>query len=331
MVRTKFSKVLALVLVFVMVMSSAAFGAIIPGKVVSNSLTATFKVSEIPTSADVADLAGLKAALTNTTITTINLKNNIVTSEKLLISRPVTINGGGYAITFEGDATGWQGNYVLKVYNTDGVTINNIKLSGADGGLLVNASAVTLTGNINVSSNEFGGIEVSKGTASGLSDPSLTAILATFTNTSEIYGQPTIWEDKITGTVTVAEGMFTLNYTVKADQVQYYLVSEHAVDPNANIAEVSTLTDLRAALANVDKNVININANIGTIDARLVADREMTINGNNHTLSFTDTINTADYGTRHGILVSSNKVTINNLNVQMTPKATWQGTYGSRL
>lgn len=328
MVRTRFLKVLALVLVFVMVMSSAAFGAITPGKVVSNSLTATFNVSEIPTSADVANLAELKAALTNSTITTINLTNNITTDEELVVNRPVTINGNSKAITFTGDVADWQGNYVLQVYNTDGVTINNIKLSGADGGLLVNASAVTLTNNIDVSGNEFGGIEVSKGTATGLSNPLLTATGATFANTTEKYGQPTIWEDKITGTVNVNSAAFTTSTTVKTDQVQYYLVPGNADDPNANIAEVSTLTELRAALANVDKNIININANIGSIDARLVADRAMTINGKDYTLSFTDAINTATYGTRHGILVSANNVTINDLKIQMTPKAIWQGTYG---
>ncbi len=327
MVRTRFSKVLALVLVFVM-MSSTAFGAIIPGKIVSNSLTASFNVSEIPTSADVADLDDFKAAVSNTTIRTINVTSDFSTSEELLVSRPVTINGNGHSITFTGDATDWQGNYVLQIYNTTGVAISNIKLSGADGGLLVNASAVTLTGTINVSNNEFGGIEVSKGTAEGLSDPIFTATSASFTNTSEKYGQPTIWEDKITGTVTVANGVFTVNNAVKPNQVQYYLVSEHAVDPNANIAEVSTLADLRAALANTTKTIININANIGAIDARLVADRQMTINGNNNTLSFTDAINDSVYGTRHGILVSANNVTINNLKVQMTQQTEWQGVYG---
>jgi len=88
------------------------------------------------------------------------------------------------------------------------------------------------------------------------------------------------------------------------------------------------LADLRAALANTAKTIININANIGEIDARIVADRPITINGNNYTLSFTDAINDSVYGTRHGILVSANNVTINNLKVQMTPKAIWQGTYG---
>lgn len=327
MVRTRFSKVLALVLVFVM-MSSTAFGAIIPGKIVSNSLTATFNVSEIPTSADVADLDDFKAAVSNTTIRTINVTSDFSTAEELLVSRPVTINGNGHSITFTGDEADWQGNYVLQIYNTTGVAISNIKLSGADGGLLVNASAVTLTGDIDVSYNEFGGIEVSKGTAEGLSDPIFTATSASFTNTSEIYGQPTIWEDKISGTVTVTNGVFTVNNAVKPNQVQYYLVPDHAVDPNANIAEVSTLADLRSALANTAKTIININANIGAIDARIVADRAIVINGNGNTLSFTDAINTADYGTRHGILVSANNVTINNLKVQMTPKDIWQGTYG---
>jgi hypothetical protein len=327
-VRTRFSKVLALVLVFMMVMSSAAFGAITPGKVVSNSLTATFNVSAVPTSADVADLPELKAALANTTITTINLTSNITTAEELVVSHPVTINGNSKSITFTGDATGWQGNYVLQVYNTTGVTINKIKLSGADGGLLVNASAVTLTDSIDVSGNEFGGIEVSKGTATGLINPKLTATEATFINTTEKYGQPTIWEDKITGTVNVASVAFTTSTSVNLTQVQYYLKEANTVDPNASIAEVSTLPGLRVALANTAKTTININANIGEIDARLVVDRAMTINGNGNTLSFTDAINRSAEGTQHGILISANNVIINNLKVQMTTMTEWQGVYG---
>jgi hypothetical protein len=75
----------------------------------------------------------------------------------------VTINGNNKTITFTGDETGWQGNYVLHVYNTTGVTIKDIKLTGGDAALLVNGSEVTLTGAIDVSGNEFGGIESSKG------------------------------------------------------------------------------------------------------------------------------------------------------------------------
>ncbi len=85
--------------------------------------------------------------------------------------------------------------------------------------MLVNGSEVTLEGAIDVSGNEFGGIESSKGV--GLeNDPELNVTDATFTNTSEAYGLPTIWEDQITGTVVVADEQFTVNEEVREGQVQ---------------------------------------------------------------------------------------------------------------
>jgi hypothetical protein len=159
----------------------------------------------------VKDLEEFKAALADASKSLINLTADFTTTEKILVSRDdVTINGNNKTITFTGDETGWQGNYVLHVYNTTGVTIKDIKLTGGDAALLVNGSEVTLTGAIDVSGNEFGGIESSKGVGVE-KDPKLTVTGATFTNTSEAYGLPTIWEDQVEGTVVVADEQFTVN------------------------------------------------------------------------------------------------------------------------
>jgi phage host-nuclease inhibitor protein Gam len=237
--------------------------------------------------ANVKDLEEFKAALADASKSLINLTADFTTTEKILVSRDdVTINGNNKTITFTGDETGWQGNYVLHVYKATGVTIKDIKLTGGDAALLVNGSEVTLTGAIDVSGNEFGGIESSKGVGVE-KDPKLTVTGATFTNTSEAYGLPTIWEDQITGTVVVADEQFTVNEEVREGQVQYYLDAQNAVDPNAHIANVKDLEEFKAALADASKSLINLTADFTTTEKILVSRDDVTINGNNKTITFT--------------------------------------------
>jgi hypothetical protein len=232
--------------------------------------------------ANVGSLAEFKAALEDASKTVINLTADFSTDEKILVDRAVTINGGDKKITFTNDPTGWQGNYVLHVYNTTGVTIKDIKLTGGDAALLVNGSEVTLTGAIDVSGNEFGGIESSKGV--GLeNDPELTVTDATFTNGTEAYGLPTIWEDGVTGTV---EGFVGFEI-VKGTQPQYYLKEANSLDPNAHIANVGTLEDFKAALEDASKTVINLTADFST-DEKILVDRAVTINGGDKKITFTN-------------------------------------------
>ena len=178
--------------------------------------------------ADVTNLAQFKAALANLNIATINVTASFNTTETIIVNRAVTINGGSKMIMFTGDAADWQGNYVIQVYNTKDVTINNLKLIGGDAALLVNGSDVTLTGIIDVSGNQFGGIEVSKGTAIGLQNSTLI-VTGTLVNGTEAYALPTIWLVQDQGTVTGINVPVTTNTTIKTDQTQYYLVDTNAV------------------------------------------------------------------------------------------------------
>lgn len=244
--KTRFSKVLALTLVFVMVMSSVASAAT-PVRKLSNTLTATFNVAApVITVADVENLDELKTALGNTAIDTINITKSFSTAEKIVVGRPLTINGGNNTITFTSDIANWNSNYVMQVYNTLGVTISNIKLTGGDAGLLVNSSTVTLTGVIDVSGNEFGGIETAIGDGL-LTSPLLTVTGVTlFTNITEAYGLPTIWEDGITNTV-IQNGLTLITFIKSPDktQEQYYIKVENSVDQVANaIAAVNGITDV---------------------------------------------------------------------------------------
>lgn len=122
----------------------------------------------------------------------------------------------------------WSSTYGIQCYNGD-YTIRDCKVSNCNGGILVNSANVTLEGTIDVSGNEFGGIEVSKGSASGLGNATLNVNGATLVNTTEEYGKPTIWTDGKGNTVNGVEAMFA-NSTVKEGQVQYYLTEENSKD-----------------------------------------------------------------------------------------------------
>ena len=94
--------------------------------------------------------------------------------------------------------------------------------------MLLNGSDVTLTGRIDVSGNEYGGIEVSRGTAVELQNSTLT-VTGTLVNGTEAYSLPTIWLLRGQGTVTGVNVPVTTSSTVKTDQTQYYLEDTNAV------------------------------------------------------------------------------------------------------
>lgn len=219
----------------------------------------------------------LRTYLTDATIETIYLANSLEgLSERVVVSRPVTIEGNSNKLTFtdaingklygerqgivvtandvvindltiemdavEGDDT-WTGTYAIQVYGGS-ATLNNITATGADGGIFSNRSTVTLTGTIDVSGNEFGGIEVSNGTST------LNATEATIVNTTEAFKKPTIWTDKTPDAVVNVTG-FTSSSTIKAEQVQYYLSDENieAAEITTNVNDVYVSSDLNKPAA----------------------------------------------------------------------------------
>ncbi len=145
----------------------------------------------------------LKNALQDSSIDTITLGSNIDTTEKINITRPVTIDGNGYTMRYVGtfgsagskDNTVWGGIYLLQVYNTT-ATIKNIKLTGGNAGLLVNGSKVTLIGTIDVSGNGFGGIELAQGANIESTSHLILGENANIVNTTESSDRPTIWVPK---------------------------------------------------------------------------------------------------------------------------------------
>ena len=114
----------------------------------------------------------------------------------------------------------WQGTYALQVYKATEVELINFAGTRADAAIYVNGSNVTLSGTIDVSGNEFGGIEVSKG--SGVeTEPVLNITGAELLNSDEASAIPTIWEDEI-GNVdavkrVVGYGEMKVDYNQKTD------------------------------------------------------------------------------------------------------------------
>lgn len=144
--------------------------------------------------------AELKSAIEDSTVSTITLGSNIETTEKINITRSLTIDGNGHTMKYVGtfgkeastDNTTWGGIYLLQVYNTE-ATIKDIKLTGGNAALLVNGSNVTFEGTIDVSGNGFGGIELGQG--SGITRiPRLSLVNgAKIVNTTESENRPTLW------------------------------------------------------------------------------------------------------------------------------------------
>ncbi len=142
----------------------------------------------------------LKKALQDSSITTITLGNDIETTEKINITRSVTIDGNGHTMKYVGtfgssgskDNTVWGGIYLLQVYQTE-ATIKNIKLTGGNAGLLVNGSKVTLVGTIDVSGNGFGGIELAQGSGVDRISHLILSDNAKIVNTTEDSNRPTLW------------------------------------------------------------------------------------------------------------------------------------------
>lgn len=175
----------------------------------------------------VKDEQELLTALADESVTTIQLADNITTTAKVNIIRDVTIDGQNYKITLSGDHTAWDSTYVMQVYKSN-VTLKNIALTGANGGLLVNGGNATIEGTLDVSGNAFGGIELSKGSEVETA-PTINFNNATIKNDTESNSQPTLWTDGLTKEeVTIKyNGVEAAIYNTDKKQVQLFISEEN--------------------------------------------------------------------------------------------------------
>lgn len=167
----------------------------------------------------------LSAALTvngnGKTITSANTDNTVGSTAGILVTAGATIKN----LTVSGPnntATTWDnGEYGIMVYNATNVTLENVTVTAANAGIQVNSSEVTLSGTITVSDNEWGGIEVCKG--SGLDNGGTLNINGATVVCSDT-DVPAIWIDGTTeadGVVIGADSLYTYN---TGTQIYYFTV-----------------------------------------------------------------------------------------------------------
>ena len=113
---------------------------------------------------------------------------------------------------------GWDnGEYGIKVY-TDGSVLENVTVTGANAGIQIAADTI-LKGTINVSGNEWGGIEVKDGATLTLGKD------AALVNTTETHDHPTVWIDPDETGVVAHNGKLTAaKVMVGTDEKQYFYV-----------------------------------------------------------------------------------------------------------
>lgn len=158
-------------------------------------------------------------------------KNNIInTSEQ---NKVLTLMAGGYIKNLKLESTAdnseWSGAYGIHAYTND-VVLENVAAKGFNAAFNINGAVCDLKGTIDVSGNTFGGIEVSKGSSPKLTASILNIGEASLLNTTEVYGQPTIWVDGTTEDIGIVNGADDFTLAVIKEQNQYYLDAEHAVE-----------------------------------------------------------------------------------------------------
>lgn len=331
-----------------------------------------YTIEEGETETEVGTAADLKSALEDGNYDTIRLTKDIKipAGENLVVTNPVTIDGQSHKLSFTGldnqpndvndalviaaeDVTvkdlavdaglgelklKWKGVYAIQAYDTTGVTLEGVTVFGANRGIYVNSSEVTLEGEIDVSGNGFGGIEVSNG-QNVAGNPELTVNDGTtIVNNDEAYGMPTVLVDEITalGGKDAASGCVKLPNDFEVlptiipelpDQLHYYLDEVHMYDPKA-VAAVSTEDELKNALKEDSIDFIRLTKDITDISGSITVKQEVVIDGDGHTLSFTG-LKKSDTGADDALIIAADNSIVKNLTVNaglQDPK-TWSGIY----
>lgn len=220
---------------------------------------------------------------------TITLLKNVTLSTQLNIDKAITLDGNEKTITRtssgssagekagilvtanatiknlmvsgpNGTASGWdEGEFGIKVYNT-AATLTDISVTSANAGIQINGAQVTMTGTIDVSGNEFGGIEVCHAGAT------LDLTEATLVNDDETANCPVLWNDDTKGTITQNEQQPLVMTAVDATKDHYYLsgVAQVGTTQYATLAEAVAAAGEMGDTVTLLKDVtgeVNVSAN----------------------------------------------------------------------
>ena len=267
----------------------------------------------------VTDEASLVAAASNPDVNTISIKASFSTAQKTVFSgRNVYVDGNGNKVSFIGDTAGWQGNYVFQSYaNT--VTIKNLAISGGDAAIYANGATLNLQGTVNVSGNEFGGIEVSQG--SGVTTPAILNAGLALVNTNEANAKPSAWTDKVSTANATVNGSFTTTTHIGTNQKQYYLYNANTGIVATNSTTVQTYGTLQAAFDAAHANdtiVLNKSIEIPAGGVAAHIDTPVAFNGNGLTIKTTSARGSAGDQKNAALIVGSTATgtTVKNLTVE---------------
>ena len=225
---------------------------------------------------------------------TIALLDDVTLTEQLNIDKAITLNGNGFTIerkttaesavgqkaailvtanatlenlTVSGPnttATGWnEGEFGIKVWATGdttpatydvAATMKDVTVTGANAGILVSHADVTMTGDIDVSDNEFGGIELTKGGKLDIS-------AATLKNDEETDSCPVLWNDRENqqdkGTLVMGDKQILIKDMVTADKDHYYVNDKYAPTVDLSQAGGAKLTGTTFS-GNVDTRTFRV-------------------------------------------------------------------------
>ena len=271
--------------------------------------------------ATVSSADELAAALSNESITTINLSSSFEAASEIVVGRPVTINGNSNTITSKNASenaqqsagilvasdgvtlrnltvsgpnntpSGWDsGEYGIKVFNANDVTLENVTVTAANAGIQVNSSKVTLAGTITVSGNEFGGIEVCKSSEEGMQAGKLNLNGATVVCSDSAV--PAIWIDGTTaeaGVVTGADSLYTSN---TGSQIYYFTNVPASAQAQIGQTLYASLDDALSAVKTGETLTLHADATVSPSTLQnAVTGKTVTIdvNGNALTVSGTST------------------------------------------
>lgn len=183
---------------------------------------------------------------------TIKLLSGCTLSSQLTIAEAITLDGGNQTITATGltgtapntagilvtagatiqnvkvsgpnsTTSGWdEGEFGIKLYQATGATLTDVSVTAANAGIQVNGGSVTMTGTINVSGNEFGGIELCHGGSLDLS-------AATLVSTDEAKDCPVLWNDDTKGTLTQNSNQPLAVRAQGEDKDHYYIDANRTI------------------------------------------------------------------------------------------------------
>ena len=318
--------------------------------ITNNGATAAEVFAPVPSAPGVANVntkEKLKAALADSTIHHIELTGDIITDESFVLSRSnVMINGNHNKIIGPSIGGTWVSggnNFALKIYRASGVGINSLTITGANAGIQVNGSEVSLSGHNDLSGNVFGGIELTKG--SGVTETpvlNLTHEGGSFTYRTEQTGAPAVWTTTPDAVVNASAVPLTKATHIVDGQSQYYTVASNANIAATNTTRKTTFATLEEAVnAATTGDTIELNKNITLtkmvfINKGLTVDGKgytvtapysrtqdgldnavLTINGDNVTLKNVTTANTSTNVKPHGVVVHNARgVVLENLTLK---------------